>query len=601
MTRRLRGVGPGPEHPRRGRHAMMLMAAVLLASGCGGLPARTAVEEGLNLEADSPLRYVVAAPQAGASRTDIVRGFLQAGQSLQDRNAAARAYLAGQAARDWDPTRQVVVHQSDDVKVNDVGANQVRIRAPLTATVDQAGRYTEAAAGESMEATLTLALVDGEWRITEVDSNVGLWLSQYRFDSRFRAYHVNYLSATASRLIHDTRWLPLTSGLPTRLAQVQLGPVPEYLQGAADSAWPSETRLAVDAVPVQRRAAIVDLTPPAATLPELGRRFAWAQLFATLTQAPSVSSVVVQVNGDRLETRAVTGEPRSLAELGVLSSVPDPLSKIVVRQKEKLSVLDVEQLGRTGRVSESVDAQTSSMPTVGAEWGELAVSKNLDQVAAVSADRTQLTRWRDGHQERFPTFGSDLTITFDNQDGLWVGGRNDDKLAALWYLDAKASATGVAPREITTQWLGGSIVQQIRVARDGQRAALLLKEDTDRVVLGVSGIRRRSTGAPYTLNRPLRLGGSLATVSGVTWVDEDRLEVLGRASQDGEVTPFSIGLNGRTSPITDVNGTPTAIFSRGVTGSTMVHQLDQALLLQTPGRGWRTVSPVVDAVVTPPQ
>lgn len=601
MTRRPRWAAPRTDRSRRRLPVVTLATAVLITSGCGGLPARTAVEEGLNLEADSPLRYVVAAPQAGASRTDIVRGFLQAGQSLQDRNAAARAYLTGEAARDWDPTQQVVVHQSDDVKVSDVGANQVRIRAPLTATVDQTGRYTEAAAGESMEATLTLGLVDGEWRITKVDSNVGLWLSQYRFDSHFRAYNVNYLSATGPRLIHDIRWLPLTSGLPTRLAQVQLGPVPEYLQGAADSAWPSATRLAVDAVPVQRRAAIVDLTPPAATLSEVGRRSAWAQLFATLTQAPSVSSVIVQVNGDRLETRAVKGEPRSLAELGILSSVPAPLSTIVVRQKEKLTAVDVDDLGRTGRVSESVNAKTPSLPSVGAEWGEFAVSKDLSQVVAVSADRTRLTRWRDGRQEHFSRFGSDLTITFDNRDGLWVGGRNLADLAALWYLDAKAPGTGVAPREITTQWLGGSVIQRIRVARDGQRAALLLKEDTNRVVLGVSGIRRRTNGAPYTLNQPLKLGGSLATVSDVTWVDEDRLEVLGRASPDGEETPFSIGLNGRTSPIPDVNGTPTEIFSRGVTGSTMVHQLDQALLLQTPGRGWRTVSPVVDAVVTPPQ
>ena len=130
------------------------------------------------------------------------------------------------------------------------------------------------------------------------DDGFGLWLNTDDFDRVFAPYEVNYVLTARKELVPDVRWFPVGPRLVTALARAQLARCPGYLTGVVDTAIPQGTRLAVDAVQVDPTGvATVTLTNSAQTIDPARRRPMWAQFLATLTQAPGVVAVSIEVQG----------------------------------------------------------------------------------------------------------------------------------------------------------------------------------------------------------------------------------------------------------------------------------------------------------------
>ena len=99
----------------------------------------------------------------------------------------------------------------------------------------------------------------------------------------------------------DVRWFGQTSGLATVIARAQLAPAAGVPARRRDHRHPAGTSLVLDSVPTSGSVASIDLNSPARQPSSTARTMLWAQLAASVTQAPGVTTVRVLVNGKVLE------------------------------------------------------------------------------------------------------------------------------------------------------------------------------------------------------------------------------------------------------------------------------------------------------------
>ena len=241
---------------RRRVLAAAALALSLVLSACGGLPESGPVVEGRTLgePLDEP-RVLVAAtgPRDGANQEEIVRGFLRAGEDSDETKQAGKLFLAPQSVDLWRWSTQDVVIYDGDLTVRKVDEETVQVSAKEVARLTPEGRFVEQPNGTRATVTLGLRKVGGEWRIDLPREGIGLWLDSDQFDRTYIPQMIYFVTPSGRKLVPDYRWFPNVSPLATTLARAQLGRVPDYLQNAVWTGVPKNTRLAVNAVPVDRR------------------------------------------------------------------------------------------------------------------------------------------------------------------------------------------------------------------------------------------------------------------------------------------------------------------------------------------------------------
>ncbi|GAB97216.1 hypothetical protein KILIM_060_00140, partial [Kineosphaera limosa NBRC 100340] len=574
--------------------------AVALAAGCG-LPGRGPVQQGLDVGAPNvpPVRFDFEAPARGASPEQIVRGFLAASWSTDDDFRAARAYLTPEASRSWDPRVEVVVYpdsSSLEVHAQDDG-DRVQLRAAQDAGLDASGRYTSAAPGSTQEATLGLAQASGEWRISQVPPDFGVWISRFYFDSAFRSFSVAYANLGMDGFVVDRRWFRLGAGLPTRLARALVEEPPPYLQGVVRTGFPEGTRLSVDSVPVEAGQALIDLSNGMLDVSADERRSAWAQALLTMRQAPTVDGVILQVSGRNLDV-LIDGDagavPTGITQLGFTGTEP---GRSHVLRRSPGGALEAIDLADVARGREPSQASTPQLPAVGPEWGALAARDDGLEVAAVAADGSRVHRWRGGQAADVPGLSGELTPpAYDREDRLWVGGSTTAGTSRIWAVDA-AGGLGAAPHAIATPWLGAQGPEQliaVRPAPDGQRILVVTRRG-GRVAIGVSGVLHDGLGVPVGLTQPWLIGADLGQVSSATWVSNTAIAVIGSHTASGRSTPMIVQVGGPTTQLATVPD-PRRITSSGGERGVVVVSGDGHAYGRV-GGGWERLGAAVDIIV----
>ena len=160
----------------------LMLAAILLLTGCSGVPTTGPVER---VSADpghinSGVEIAPAPPGSNASPIEVVEGFLHAQASWQPNYQVARAYLTPQAALSWRPEAGVRVYaEGNTVVATDSAA---MLRAPVVGTLDAVGAYRQATGVLDHDFGLVQD-AQGRWRI----GNPPEWLtiSEYLFASAF--------------------------------------------------------------------------------------------------------------------------------------------------------------------------------------------------------------------------------------------------------------------------------------------------------------------------------------------------------------------------------------------------------------------------------
>ncbi len=591
-------------------------AAVLSLAACGGLPETGPVTDGRRLgdNVGDPVRVFAQGPVDGSSQEAIVRGFIRAGDDSDETRATGKSYLAPQSIDLWRPTStDLVVYDSvADIEVKQVGEETVEVTTDAVARVTTDGRYEELPTGTAVKATFGLTKVGGEWRIVLPSTGFGLWLDSNAFDRLFTNRVVFYVTPAGRRLVPDSRWFPSGSRMSTTLSRAQLSAVPDYLRGALATGVPTGTKLAVNAVPVENGVAQVNLSAQALEADPDDRTAMWAQLTATLGQVPGVAAVALSAEGAPLDLPGGGNAVAAASDLGFDIVVPTSFDTALLRQKDKLSVIDPRYIPDDAPGKRPPTATQSPFTAAIPEgWTRLALSADSREVAAVGGDLKDLSRWRATQAPILvPAFAEALTRpTYDAAGFLWVGGNDPAGNARVFVLDSDSADSSAVPAAISVPWLRGRRVVSLTVATDGARLLIVTTDTSGKdTQLAVAGIVRAANGAPTALAAPWVQAQPLTLIRDVVWLDSTSYAVLGRTSDTEPVRAWlgsiGAGVDGiRRRGNADPKDSRLAAVPRGTSITTvggprgLIIITDEGSVLARAGATWRKIDEGTDLLV----
>ena len=501
----------GRRRGRAGQGAVgLLVVLAALLSGCASIPTSGPVVEGAEVDSsrdDQFIRVIARPPVDGMTAEQVVRGFLEASASFQDDYAVARSYLTPDAAVRWVPDAGVRVYDGASTRLTPVRAGASVFTAPLVGRIGVDGEATVADPGAVLRVPFGLAKVEGQWRLSSVPD--GLLLSRGDVERGYRTFDVYYLDPTFSTLVPDPLTVRVSGpGLATTLVRALLRGATPWLAPAVRTAFPAGTSLAIDAVPVEGGVAQVALDTTVLSADPRTREALSAQLVWTLSALPDVTGVRITAGGQPL---AVPGQGAVQSRDAWPQYGPDALPAGTTAY-----------LLREGRVVRLVGEQTEPVPGAAGEakagLAGIAVSLDSAEVAGVSATGRTLSvaRLADGAALALRAAGTGLRSPSYSRDGT------------LWWVQDDAGVmqrrpTGV-PVQVRVQGIDAGLIEAVRLARDGTRAALLVREGSRRTLLLA---RVDATEGAPRLAAPRRVESRLSDVTDVAWTSAGQLVALG--------------------------------------------------------------------------
>lgn len=535
---------------RRGVLTLGLTGAL---AGCG-LRTDPTIRPGLDIDApaDEGLTYVPPGPQPGDGPEQVVRGFMRAGATTGEQLDVARSFLTPEAGQAWLPDSQTVVYGSSAPQVKPLGKDRYQVSLRVVARIDADARYIVSPPYDGATFDFGLRREDGRWLIDRVQDGFGRVLHEVAVSRMYRSYSVHYPAIGWNALVGDLRWIPQDQQ-STRITRAQLGAVPDYLKGAAQT--DARARLTVDAVPVTDGVAQVDLAPDTVSTDSTVRKQLAAQLVTTLMQLPEVSEVAISIGGSPLDLPGVEPPLNAPSQLGFVDPRPTE-PKVLARVGQRLLPVDDGELASIA-VSD-LGERSSPFEPVREDWGRLALSPNAKEVAGISDEGTEIARWRDdGTVVPVPTFATEMTRPgYDYGGVLWVGGQGlgTQRGTSVWAINAAADVTderASAPTGLATPWLEDRVVQALAISPEGSRlAAVSAPPQGGASVLEVTGIARSANGLPTAISRsPLQVAARLIEVRDLVWVGATTLAVIGREDKQRGVSPYLVDVGGALTPL----------------------------------------------------
>lgn len=571
----------------RARVVALTTAAVLALAGCStALPTTTVPQPGLpvDLQPRQDVQRLLPRPQAGATQSEIVSGFLRANVGFAEDDDVAREYLTPELASAWVPTSNVLVLDGTPVtEVTDPGV--VSVTAQVRGRIDESGRLVEQPAGTSTTQSFQLTPVAGEWRISAFPDGFGLWLSSTDLERSFRAHAVYYLERSLRTFVPDIRWLARGEGEATSLARAQLAPPPAYLGGAVSTGSTPEMRLAVTAVPVDPNTQVATVNLQGSGLAEDTTRIAdlRAQLGRALLAVSGVSGVDLRVAG-----RSVGAEPPVTAETDLgYEDVHRDIDQALLRVRDRFVLVSPGQYELRDLPKEQTEAL--GLPTLGIVWSGVAASADLTSLAAVNRTRTALWRWAGGAETVNEGIADHLTDpTYDPHGMLWVAGSARGTGTPRFWWSPADDVAGLA-RPVDVPFLDADDrVTTLRISPDGTRALMVVgtpePEGAERVL--VVGILRDAEGNPTGLAEATTAAHTLTQVQSARWASTSELLVTGQRADDPRPLAFRVPLGGWIASLGELNGLVDATPVPTGQGYRPVVRTEDGRFHTTEGAGW---------------
>lgn len=501
MIRRVRGDVRG---------VLAVALAVALAAGCAAIPETSDVQ----VVGRAPATVEPPAPDDPAEGVDpllLVRGFIRAGDSLEDAHAAAREYLTESAARSWDDAAGLTVIEDgfDTVFAPSPGATADREMRTVQVRGRQLGRLERDASftpdGQILEVRMRVVREGGEWRISHPPQ--GLLITVSDFQQSYGQARVSFVDPNRGTLVPDLRWVPSrpANTLPGRVLELLLAGPSGILADAVTTALPPGVRTRTNVIERADGTPTVDFTDLGALGPQ-ERRLVAAQVVGSLNGFVT-GPIRLLADGQPL----VAGEPEwSLGEIiSYLSgSVPAPDLPGLVSYGGRLRRMDgtpVDGPAGSGALSvlsaaSSPDGEQLAAVVARPDGGpRLVVGPTGKQPGSVQLDAVSMTR---------PTWRPSGTEVWTVINGTTVAG------VALAGGGTPTAYPVDAP-ELTR--LGP--ITDLRLSRDGVRVAAVVGGRL--VVATVVG----GPGEVSVRNPRVLLEGNLAPVVSVDWARSDTLAV----------------------------------------------------------------------------
>ncbi|MGB0100351.1 MAG: hypothetical protein WBP61_08725, partial [Nocardioides sp.] len=150
------------------RRLLAPIVALLLATlvaGCAGMPTEGPVVETetdeLTPSGQGAPFIVPLPPREGASRPEVVRGFLNAMQAWPSQTATAEEFLSTDAAASWRPQEATVTYATPPTPRDD--GRDVTVTLPDANHLDRRGAWQGALPPRQRTVTFPMIYEDGEW------------------------------------------------------------------------------------------------------------------------------------------------------------------------------------------------------------------------------------------------------------------------------------------------------------------------------------------------------------------------------------------------------------------------------------------------------
>jgi hypothetical protein len=288
-----------------------LVALAVTLSGCTGIPGSGPVHEGQAApQGDGPAAvFLPSRPQKDGPQESILRGFIEAASSPENKYAIAREFLTPGFREQWKPDAGVTVDGGGVIVPTSVDANTMQVSVDPVAEVNASGEYRELDSSKPTPLRYSFAKVDGQWRISGAPD--GIVIDETTFSYVFSPQALYFFDPSFTYLVPDLRWFPRGATAPTRIVKALLAGPASWLAQAVSTAFPDGTELTADAVQVVGRDAKVDLNQEALSADRVTAERMKYQLENSL---PTGMSVTVTVNQNA----------QDIGELGPDAPDPDP-------------------------------------------------------------------------------------------------------------------------------------------------------------------------------------------------------------------------------------------------------------------------------------
>lgn len=500
------------------RRAPYAVVAVLLAGllcGCVSLPASGPVQEtqsGGGVSNDEGPYIDPKPPAPGASRTDIVRGFLFAMTATPIQTITAREFLSEDAAEAWRPEETITYVGTPEVEEAGTGVSLTLEEPDL---IDARGAWQGPLPRSRDSIELPMAFEDGEWRIDQAPN--ALIVPETWFSTRFSPVSLYFFDPTAKILAPEPVFVE--SGKPRASALTQallLGPGAE-LDKVVQSFIPEGLTVNLS-VPIDDEGiAEIALKGDAGILSEDRIELMMVQLAWTLRQDPAIEAIKVSINAETLPL------PGGVSAYSVGNGAEfDPSG---FQASPLLYGL------RDGLVASGA---SSTLEPVSGPLGQSAlgvrsvgVSVRATSAGAVTLDGTAVLQapvsgTEEARVQTVLAGGRDLLRpAWDAGGRMWVVDRTPEGAVVSWVRNGTA-------RTVEVPGVTGQRVRSFVVSRDGTRFVAVVRRPAGDVLL-VSRVAHSHSGRVLwaTPSRPLAGGlDSDLPVRDVAWRSPSVLAIL---------------------------------------------------------------------------
>ena len=484
---------------RRALASLALASVAVATVGCAELPRDSAVKDGPDIGGSfnsDYLYYSPSGPVRDETKEDILAGFLNASTGPQNDFSVARQYLSPDFKAQWSPNTQVYI-QNGVQRTRFQADNSAAVSIGVSATVDALGHYLALPDGSSRVLNFKLALVKGQWRIAEAPN--AIVMIRPVFDVIFHSYPVYFFDNTFGYLVPDLRWFPARASTATRLTSAVLaGPSP-WLLPSIKLAMPLNTKLAIEAVTLDKRTAVVNLDLGAIKSTKSQREHFKAQLLATLSNVSGVKAVRIQVNGAELPINDFKAKNTTSGAYAPVVLTSSGLQQLIGPSGGKLS---------------NANSWITSYAVT-----DFAVSSTTNGLALMAPSGVYFARldqpW--GQPKLIDTRKSLLNPRFDKRGQLWLLGSD----GALHITDSnRKSVWSALPLK------SGQSIVAFALSPEGSRLAYLTQDADGATKLLLCAVQRDATGKVVGFGNSMTINHGVGTPKDIEFSGETGLDVL---------------------------------------------------------------------------
>ena len=493
-----------------------LALAASLVAGCAQIPMSGAVNRGPDMNgglASDYLYYSPSGPAVDATAVDVINGFINAGTGPQNDYAVAREYLSRKLSTSWTPSAQTLVQTGRPVMVQNPETEVYNLTANVISEIDADGQMNSV--DETRNLTFHVIKEDGQWRIDKAPDLT--LLIKPVFDVIFQSYSLYFFDRPKQYLVPDVRWFPSRASTGTRLMNALLkGPNP-WLAPAVTSVIPTGTKLNTAAVTIDRGIAVVDLSSKALKSSSYDKQLLRAQIFATLTQLPTVLDVNIQIDRSPQQISSVNQPQRQSPSTTAFTLIGHDIYVQGEAAGKPLTGLH-DYLARSKAYDFAITEDQGFLALLGKEGLSLAYPGTRAAGLKLVDTRRNLT-----------------TPAIDAHDFVWS--LSKDRGHGFRVFNGRVAVATFSPA-----WMRSLQNKRFSISPDGAR--LLVSGSVDgQSYLYATGIIRNENGVPRLADTKVLLSSAKSEAIEINWVSDIEF-VMTQSALAGSQNPQLVTLGG---------------------------------------------------------